>query len=74
MYLEYFIDLILCLSCGLHQIDLVLPFVYKDGLGDSFDDNLTGLIEFLNQQRNLVEEELSTYQKVADTRWVSMES
>ncbi|KAH9270731.1 hypothetical protein BASA83_007091 [Batrachochytrium salamandrivorans] len=60
--------------CGLHQLDLVMQQVFKSALDDDFYSTLTAVIGHLRRQQNLVATMRSTCPKVADTRWVSMDS
>ncbi|KAH6583989.1 hypothetical protein BASA61_007792 [Batrachochytrium salamandrivorans] len=60
--------------CGLHQLDLVMQQVFKSALDDDFYSTLTAVIGHLRRQQNLVATMRSMCPKVADTRWVSMDS
>ncbi|KAH6566146.1 hypothetical protein BASA60_009601 [Batrachochytrium salamandrivorans] len=60
--------------CGLHQLDLVMQRVFKASLDEKFYSTLTALIGHLRRQQTLISAMRSTCPKVADTRWISMES
>ncbi|KAH6578257.1 hypothetical protein BASA61_003987 [Batrachochytrium salamandrivorans] len=60
--------------CGLHQLDLVMQRVFKASLDEKFYSTLTALIGHLRKQQTLISAMRSTCPKVADTRWISMES
>ena len=64
----------ICVWCGLHQINLVMQRVYKKALDDEFMGILTSLIGHLRRQQNIIQDIQSTCPKVATTRWVSMQS
>ena len=64
----------ICVWCGLHQINLVMQRVYKKALDDEFMGILTSLIGHLHRQHNLIQDMQSTCPNVATTIWVSMQS
>jgi hypothetical protein len=60
--------------CGLHQLYIVMQRVFKNALGDDFYSTLTAAISQLRRKQNLATTMHSMCPKVADTRWVSMDS
>ena len=63
----------ICVWCGLHQLDLVMQIVYKKALDNEFMGILTSLIGHLHRQQNIIQDTQSTCPKLATTRWVSMQ-
>lgn len=59
---------------GLHQLDLLMQRVHWESLDEDLYSTLTGLIEHLRCQQNLVAQMRSTCPKVGDPRWVSMDT
>ena len=59
-------------STGLHQLDIVVQKTMSNFFHDNFYGKLTGLIGYLRQQQNLINNMKATCPKDTNTRWLSL--
>ena len=58
--------------CGLHQLDLVMKYAYKDLKNSKFNDILHGLTNHLCHQQNLITDMRSKCPKAITTCWTAV--
>jgi len=58
--------------CGLHQLDLVMKYGYKDLMDGEFNDIMHKLTGYLRHQFNLINEMQTKCPKAVTTRWTAM--
>ena len=56
-----------CVWCALHQLDIVVQKCVRSYFNADFHGRLTGLIDYLRRQQNLIQTMKTKCSKIADT-------